>query len=102
MTVGIARCEVTGSTVLLCGELDIATVDELESALTAALHAPGPEVVVDVSGTTFVDSVTISTLIDARLTADRVGRALRLRGVGPRFERVLGLCAPEPPFERAD
>jgi len=102
MTVDIARCEVSGSTVRLLGELDIATVDDLESALAAALQAPGPEVVVDVSGTTFVDSVTISTLIEGRLAADRVGCALRLRGVGPRFERVLGLCAPEPPFERAE
>src|SRR4051812_44514326 len=99
----VEDCEGSGNTVRLSGELDIATVSEVESLLAAALNAgSGPEIVVDVSGTTFVDSVTISALIDARSAAGRGGRALRLRGVGPRFERVLGLCAPEEPFERDD
>lgn len=106
MTVGIEGCEVRGNTVRLFGEFDIATVAEVESALADALGAAmgtaRPDVIVDVSGTTFVDSITIHALLDARSAADRVGRALRLRGVGPRFERVLGLCAPQPPFERAD
>ena len=102
MTVGIAGCEVMGNTVRLRGEFDIATVQDVESALATALAGPGSELIVDVSAATFVDSVTISALIDARSAAGRAGRALRLRGVGPRFERVLGLCAPHPPFERAD
>lgn len=102
MTVGIEGCEVRGNTVRLCGELDIATVTDVETALADALGAAGPDVIVDVSGATFVDSITISALVEARTAADRLGRPLRLRGVGPRFERVLGLCAPQPPFERAD
>ena len=102
MTVGIEGCEVRGNTVALFGEFDIATVAEVEAALADALGAAGADVIVDVSGTTFVDSITISALVEARTAADRLGRPLRLRGVGPRFERVLGLCAPQPPFERAD
>jgi anti-anti-sigma factor len=97
-----AACEVWGSTVRLRGELDIATLGEVESALADALRASEPEVIVDVSGTTFVDSTTIGALLDARAAADRAGRTVRLRGVGPRFERLLGLCEPQPPFERAD
>ena len=102
MTVGITGFEVQGNTVRLCGELDIATVADLETALADALGAAAPEVIVDVSDTTFVDSITISALLDARSAADDLGRALRLRGVGPRFERVLRLCEPQPPFDRVD
>jgi anti-anti-sigma factor len=99
MTGGIAACEVRGNTVRLSGELDMATVADLESALADALGASAPDVIVDVSGTTFVDSVTIGALLDARTAADRLGRRLRLRGVPPRLERVLVLYAPQPPFD---
>jgi anti-anti-sigma factor len=101
MTAVTTACEVRGNTVRLCGELDLATVADVESALVDALSASAPEIIVDVSGTTFVDSVTISALVGARAAADQVGRALRLRGVGPQFQRVLGLYAPQPPFDVA-
>jgi len=100
MTVSVAHCEVQGSTVILRGELDIATVDELERALAEALRDPSASaVVVDLSAATFFDSATITALMRARASAAAEGRRLGLRGLKPRLHRVLGLFAPEPPFE---
>jgi anti-anti-sigma factor len=60
---GAARME-------LQGELDIGTAPRLEHAVEDALEAGCREVVLDLSGTTFLDSSGLGALIRAARTVD--------------------------------
>ncbi|MEA2177744.1 MAG: anti-sigma factor antagonist [bacterium] len=60
---GAARLEVTG-------ELDIGTGAQLEDAVTRALDAGARDVVVDLGGTTFLDSSGLGALIRAARAVD--------------------------------
>jgi anti-sigma B factor antagonist len=60
---GAARME-------LQGELDIGTAPELEHAVERALEDGCREVVLDLSGTTFLDSAGLGALINAARTVD--------------------------------
>jgi anti-sigma B factor antagonist len=62
-TDGAARME-------LQGELDIGTASELEQAVEQALEAGCREVVLDLSGTTFLDSSGLGALIRAAREVD--------------------------------
>ena len=86
------------SAVVLRGELDLATLAEVEAMLAEALDRGAGDLVVDVSAVSFVDSQTIGALMAARSRATESGRTLCLHGVGPRFARVLELYAPQPRF----
>jgi anti-sigma B factor antagonist len=54
----------------LQGELDIGTGPELEQAVTRALEDGCREVVLDLSGTTFLDSAGLGALINAAREVD--------------------------------
>lgn len=75
----------------LGGELDIATSDDLRSALQAAGRA-NPSVCVDLSDVAFLDASTLGVLV----TADRAFRArggcLTVRNTAGRQRRVFELC----------
>ncbi|MEA2227564.1 MAG: anti-sigma factor antagonist [bacterium] len=60
---GAARLELTG-------ELDIGTGAQLDSALTRVLDDGFRDVVVDLGGTTFLDSSGLAALIRAARTVD--------------------------------
>jgi anti-anti-sigma factor len=60
---GVARME-------LEGELDIGTASELEQAVERALDDGCREVVLDLTGTTFLDSSGLGALIRAARTVD--------------------------------
>lgn len=83
----------TGGTLIRCtGELDIATAERLEAAIATA---DGPEVVIDCSELSFIDSTGVRTLLRAAVNLDKrsmrwsvvPGEALRrvteVLGVGP-------------------
>ena len=59
----------------LSGELDLATVAELEEALTTRLAA-GEHVVVDLRGLAFMDSSGVRALVTAHQSAKDNGRSL--------------------------
>jgi anti-anti-sigma factor len=60
------------------GELDLANVGALRLALRDAVWRGDGDVVVDLCGVTFIDSVGVSTLVNAlrRLTRQRRGMAI--------------------------
>jgi anti-anti-sigma factor len=61
--------------VYLTGEFDMENHDALVAALLGAAHDPLVErVVVDLSGTTFMDSSAFHALILARIAADKAGK----------------------------
>jgi anti-anti-sigma factor len=88
-----------GATVVwLAGEHDIATVAALREELVAAT-ADGADVVVDLSGATFIDASIVRVLEEARARMDGGSARLVLRDPSPLVRRVLTLCAIE--FEGA-
>jgi anti-anti-sigma factor len=55
--------------VILSGELDIATADQLTDALEGAQPVPGTRVVIDLSAVSFMDSTGLRVLIAANRNA---------------------------------
>ncbi len=73
-----------GAVVRVEGEVDIASAPALRSLLTRANHAR--DVLVDLSGVTFMDCAGLSALLQAR--AQHAGR-LALRSPPPSLRRIL-------------
>jgi anti-anti-sigma factor len=64
-------------TLLRCvGEIDMASADCLLQALTAAIMAGSPEVVVDLRETCFLDSAGMRALVKAQAVLQDRGRSL--------------------------
>ena len=74
------------------GEHDISTLSLLNGTLARAISADGAEVVVDLSGVTFLDASTIGALIRARNTLRQQSRSLTLRSPSRCAGRLLDLC----------
>jgi anti-anti-sigma factor len=66
---GAARLELTG-------ELDIGTGGQLDSAVARALDDGFRDVVIDLGGTTFLDSSGLAALIRAARNVDAAGGAM--------------------------
>lgn len=64
--------------VVIVGELDLASVEELERAVAELIQAESGRIVVDLRGIDFIDSTGLSVLISLRNDAKRNGRALTL------------------------
>jgi anti-anti-sigma factor len=82
------------------GELDLATVPELDAAIAAAQARPGLRVLVDLRGVTFLDATALRCLIRAKDRANAAGSVLEIvRGPGhvQHTVEVVGL-AEELPF----
>ena len=73
------------------GVLDLTTVARTREQLHAALAAKPEQLVVDLSGCTFVDASALSMLLDVHRRAWRSGGVLTLRGCTPRVLRLLSL-----------
>lgn len=75
----------------LVGEMDLANVDEVRQALTAAIEGEDPAVIVDMSELEFIDSTGISMLLDAQAASRRDSDRLVFRGVHAEVARTLKL-----------
>jgi anti-sigma B factor antagonist len=78
------------ATVVLSGELDVATVPMLEAALLEQLQQR-PAVVIDLSELSFIDSSGIGALIQAKRTADGALRGVVVVG-GSHVDRIFGVA----------
>jgi anti-sigma B factor antagonist len=83
------------TTVIPRGELDIATVGELESWLED-LRIRCASVVLDLSEVTFIDSSGLRALARARAAADQAKTSLRLERPAPVVARALDLVGLDP------
>ena len=89
LSVELARDE--GLTRLaVAGELDLATVPELEAALPAP--APGETLVVDLRELAFIDSAGIHVLMRLDIDARAQGWSLVVVRAPPDVQRILDLC----------
>ncbi|MDP1820280.1 MAG: STAS domain-containing protein [Acidimicrobiales bacterium] len=75
----------------LRGELDIATVSTLATALRKAVAAEGA-VVVDLRDVDFMDASTIGVIVGARNLLTLQSRALTVRSPSVCVQRVLDVC----------
>jgi anti-sigma B factor antagonist len=76
--------------IVLRGEIDLAGLDDLQSAVEPHL-APGQTVVLDLSGVTFADSTLLKVLSRARGRAKEGGGALLVRNPSDQLRRLLSL-----------
>ena len=77
-----------GIDVTIFGELDLATVEQVEDALGQAIDGEG-DVVIDMRACGFVDSRGIAALVRAALRLREQGRQVLIRGVQQRVMRTL-------------
>jgi anti-anti-sigma factor len=75
--------------IAVSGELDLATADELRRALTGALSARTPWLIIDLSGAPFCDSSGLSVLIGAHHEARAVGGGARVAAPRPTVRAIL-------------
>ena len=81
-----------GYTVLACeGRLTMTTAARLRGAVDAAVAGGTPRVVVDLSGTSFVDSSGLGALVGGLRAARTAGGDLRIAGPGEQVASVLAL-----------
>jgi anti-anti-sigma factor len=73
------------------GELDIATAPELVDLLARMRHH-GHAVTLDLAEVTFMDSTGLTTLMDARIQAERDGWSFTVSRASPAVKRVFDLA----------
>ena len=78
-----------GPTVILSGDIDVRSTDEVRRAVYAALNGYDGDIVVDLSAVENVDLTALRLLAVASRQASRTGQHLRLRGCGPGVRRLL-------------
>lgn len=81
------------SRVRLAGRLDTAGVDQIELRFTAAVVAPGRQVVVDMSGVEFVASMGIRLFISSARALQSKGARMALYGASDAVQSVLDTVA---------
>jgi anti-anti-sigma factor len=81
------------------GDVDLASVARLRTALNGELHGTTGEITVDLSKTSFCDSAGLGALIAARLDLQDAGRTMRLINPSPCVMRLLQLTATADLFE---
>ena len=74
------------------GDIDLATRNELDSGLSAAIATAGAEVVeVDLSGVQFIDSSGIAVLLSNRRRAEAAGVRFRVVAASDLTQRILSV-----------
>ncbi len=77
-------------TVVAWGELDVATVPDLEAALKQVLETDGAGTIeVDLGGVSFIDSSGLGALVAALKQSQALGGQLVIRGLQPAPRKVF-------------
>jgi anti-sigma B factor antagonist len=85
----------------LSGEIDIATVPELRSALSAFVASTTGDVVLDCTDLSFLDCSGVGVLVETRNDLERQARRLDFQNVAGSPHRVLGILGVIPSDPRA-
>lgn len=89
---GSEGSEVDRTVLWLRGDHDVATVGGLSELVTDAVAADTDDVVVDLSGVTFMDGSTVGVLVRAHDLLRTCSRSLVLRSPSRCARRVLDVC----------
>jgi anti-sigma B factor antagonist len=94
-TCGLLTCRQyphNGCTVVAAvGEIDLATAPTFRKALVDAVTAESPQLVIDLTAVTFMDSTGLAALVSARRRADERGGSVQLVGAANGVRRILDL-----------
>ncbi|HKX76775.1 MAG TPA: STAS domain-containing protein [Acidimicrobiia bacterium] len=74
------------------GEIDLATVEQLESAVDQALRSGATQLVIDLTGVTFLDSTGLRALLQTHGRMSDLGGSLALVLNGGPVERLLDIA----------
>jgi anti-sigma B factor antagonist len=91
VVIGEITVDETALTVVLHGDLDMVTVDDLRAMLMDVASGPAPTVVVDLSDVAFVDVMSLSVILGTADALREGGRELTVRGASASVRRVCGL-----------
>jgi anti-anti-sigma factor len=83
------------ASIALRGELDLATVSDLEGYLAPFENNGVSAIMLDLRELTFIDSVALHSIVRARERAETSGRRLILVGARPTARRLLELTSTE-------
>jgi anti-sigma B factor antagonist len=73
------------------GEIDLATVGKLESAIEAVLHEGTKRLVIDLNDVSFLDSTGLRTLLAAHAKLEELGGSLAVVVAGGPVQRLLDI-----------
>jgi anti-sigma B factor antagonist len=104
MSVSVStRSDGDAATVVVAGDVDLASAPSVDAAIEAAIGTAGPMgVVVDLSQVTFLDSSGISALLRGRRLADEGAVAYRVIGAQGLVLTVLEMTGVWPHLSRQD
>ncbi|HSI97295.1 MAG TPA: STAS domain-containing protein [Gaiellaceae bacterium] len=91
LEVGVDPLSQGGVVVHVDGELDLATVEKLESAL--ATTDPGAPLVIDLTACTVLDSSAVRVLVTTARSAEAAGGSVSLVTSDPGLLRILEIAA---------
>jgi anti-sigma B factor antagonist len=77
------------ATVVLDGEIDIATAPAIRRFLMAAISGGDVHLAVDLSGVAFIDAAGVGVLVAAANRAQEAGGSLSLLAPSPQVRRIL-------------
>lgn len=86
----------------LAGEVDVATAPRLRDRLVQLINEGPPQVVVDLSGITFIDSMGLGALISGLKRARALDGDLRLVGATDHVAKVLAITRLDQAFMVSD
>jgi anti-sigma B factor antagonist len=84
------------------GEVDLGTAPELDEHLVAAMREAGPDLVLDLTDVSFMDSTGLKVLIAALGRVQRVGGHLALAHTARAVRKVLSVTGLEETFLLSD
>lgn len=87
---------------VLAGEVDVATAPRLRDRLVQLVTEGPAQVVVDLSGVTFIDSMGLGAMISGLKRARAHQGDLRLAGAGDHVAKVLSITRLDQAFVVAD
>ena len=77
------------ATVMVAGELDIATEPDLKSCMEAVLYGRHERIIIDVSAVSYIGAAGLGALVAFQRSATRQNTPLLLAGVHPSMFRLL-------------
>lgn len=95
LTLNISELPGGWQCIAVSGEIDLATVPELETAIDSVLDSDGHPLVVDLRETSFMDSTGLKALVMANRRFDELGRRFAIAVSGGPVSRLLDLSGVE-------
>ena len=88
-TVALERAPSGAAVVVLSGEVDLYTAPRFKDALFQAIDAGAPQVVVDLSGVSFIDSTALGVLVSGGKRLQQSAGALAIGCPDAKLRRIL-------------